>query len=92
MRPDGIILTEARAERKAIGQFIGMASEQQHVDEHAGNCRLIEAAPELLKAARDLYLLCTPDASIEDMGYRAAHKDEMMERARIVITKAGGKL
>jgi hypothetical protein len=50
------------------------------------------AAPELLKAARDLYLLCTPDASIEDMAYRTSHKDEMMERARIIITKAGGRL
>jgi hypothetical protein len=54
MRPDGVILAESRTERKAIGQFFGMASEQQHVDEHAGNCRLIAATPELLEALKEV--------------------------------------
>ncbi len=40
---------------------------------------------ELLESLRDLYFLCQPDSSLEDIQYRQAHKDEMLERARTLI-------
>ena len=52
MQKDGVILAESRTERKAIGRFVGMASEQQHLDEHPYNNALIAAAPELLAACK----------------------------------------
>jgi hypothetical protein len=52
MRSDGTILARPRSERQTIGQFTGVASEQQHLDEHFYNCRLIEAAPDMYEALK----------------------------------------
>ena len=68
MRGDGIIQAESRTERKAIGQFTGIASEQKHVDEHSGNCRLIAAAPELLEALKSIRKWLLDTKPIEDDG------------------------
>ncbi len=82
MRRDGVILAESRTERQAIGQFFGMASDQQHVDEHSGNCRLIAAAPELLEATKRAY-----QALSNILEFRIIHDPDKREAIRDIVAQ-----
>ncbi len=86
MRNDGTILTLSRTERKAIGQFIGCFSEQQHFIEHFYNNKLIEAAPELLEVIKEILN--------SDIAMREEDEGEvspLLEKARKMVEKIGSK-
>ena len=54
MMSSGVLISGSRGICKSIGIFRGIASDQNHVDEHYYNNKLIEAAPELLESLEEI--------------------------------------
>ena len=79
------------SENARVGVARLTAKADKPIDQKEADGYLIAAAPELLKALKQVYLLATPDGSLEDMRYRAVHKDEMLAQAERAIAKAEGR-
>ncbi len=84
MEADGRIWTHSRVTCQTLGYFKGVASNQNHIDEHLPNCRLIAASPMLFKVFKAVYEFIEMHGDDMVFELRPQEADELFELENIM--------